>query len=233
MNMKKSIKLILMILVSSSACSQDLSNIIAGRWLYKGINNRNLAIECPDVLIFGADGSYSVLNECYGEGIKIPLVEKGRWHFDSNQDKILLTDRKFFTNYVFHDSISLLVIHLKEVTDKAMKICFADMSNCIPEIYEKVPDFSQVQEYTGNGTTTKELQLTGSPVLLKLSFEFYKEPDQLVIENQSGKELFKTLMTSTDEIKNTTISLSGETRLIFKIKSGRPNSMWRFKVEIE
>lgn len=95
----------------------------------------------------------------------------------------------------------------------------------------KVPD--KYYYYTGTGKTTKELSLNGNETTLKLSYEFFKDPDQLVIEDQSGKELFKTERLATKGINLTSVKLSGVTKLIFKVKSEQPNSLWRIKVELQ
>ncbi len=94
----------------------------------------------------------------------------------------------------------------------------------------KVPD---VRTYTGTRSSTKELSLSGKETTIKLSYEFYKEPDQLVIEDQTGKELFKTEKLATNAMKTATLQLNGTTKLIFKIKSDDPTSQWRFKIELQ
>jgi len=97
----------------------------------------------------------------------------------------------------------------------------------------RVENKTQGVSYKGTGSTTKELSLTGNETVLKLSYEFFKDPDQLVIEDQSGKELFKTERLATKGINSTSVKLSGVTKLIFKVKSEQPNSLWRFKVELQ
>jgi hypothetical protein len=220
-------------LVSNSACSQNSTNKVIGSWLYKGVsNNKKQVIECPDVLVFNKDGNYSILNECYGDDIENPLVEQGQWIFDSKEKTIKLKSRKFSTNYTFHDSSPILILYINESTDKSLKICFNN-GKCIAENYEKTHDDNKVEDYRGIGGTVKELHLNGKVTSIKLSYEFYKEPDQLIVEDQNGKQLFKTGMTATHRMQSTTVPLNGVSKLFFKINSEQPNSKWRFKVELQ
>lgn len=232
--MKTYVNFILMIfLVSNSACSQNSSYKVIGSWVYKGVSDsKKQVIECPDVLVFNKDGNYSILNECYGDDIENPSVEQGQWVFDSKENTITLKNRKFSTNYTFHDSSPVLTLYIKESTDKSLKICF-NQGKCIAENYEKARDGNKIEDYSGTGNTVKELQLTGKVTSIKLSYEFYKEPDQLIIEDQNGKQLFKTEMTATNGMQSTTVPLNGVSKLVFKINSEQPNSKWRFKVELQ
>jgi len=232
--MKTGINFILIILLmSNSACSQNASHKIIGSWLYKGTeNNKKQVIECPDMLVFNTDGNYSILNDCYGDDIESPTVEQGKWTFDSKENKITLKDRKFSTNYNFHDSSPALAFYIRESTDKFLKICF-NQNNCTVEKYEKTSSSNKMEDYSGTGSTTKELLLTGKVTAIKLSYEFYKEPDQLIVEDQNGKQLFKTEMTATNGVQTTTVPLNGVSKLIFKVNSEQPNSKWRFKVELK
>jgi hypothetical protein len=92
---------------------------------------------------------------------------------------------------------------------------------------------NEVKEYKGNGNSTKELLLTGKETSIKLDYEFYKEPDQLILEDQNGKQLFKTEVTTTNGVKTTSVRLNKVTKIVFKVKSKLPNSVWRFKIELQ
>jgi len=219
--------------MSISACSQNASNKIIGNWLYKGTeNNMGQGMECPDLLVFNTDGNYSILNDCYGDDIKSPIVEQGKWVYDSKEKKITLKDRIYSTNYTFHHNTPVLTLYVKEGTAKLLKLCF-NQGNCIAENYEKISDGSKVENYSGSGSTTKKLQLTGKETALKLSYEFYKEPDELIIYDQNGKELHRTSMRVTTKNETVTINLSGIIKLIFKIESKDMTSKWKFSVEVK
>lgn len=135
----------MIILVSIGACSQNSSFKIIGSWVYNGVSdNTKQVIECPDVLVFNKDGNYSILNDCYGDDIENPLVEQGQWVLDSKQNVIKLKNRKFSTNYTFHNSSPVLTLFIKECTDKSLKICF-NQGKCITENYEKTHDGNKVE----------------------------------------------------------------------------------------
>ena len=137
--MKKCLNFILTILfVAHGACFQTTSHKIIGRWLYKGTeNNKTKALECPDMLIFNGDGSYLILNDCYGVNYDNPVVEQGKWTLNTKGNVIILKDRKFTTNYALHDTSQGMTMHLKECTGESLKICFYQGS-CIAEEYEKL-----------------------------------------------------------------------------------------------
>lgn len=85
--------------------------------------------------------------------------------------------------------------------------------------------------FNGSGDTTKELTLSGIEKSLTLSYEFFKEPDELIIYDQNEKEIFRTGMTVTTKAERETIKLKGVSKLIFKIRCKETNSKWRFSAE--
>jgi hypothetical protein len=71
---------------------------------------------------------------------------------------------------------------------------------------------------------------------LTIKYNFYKLPDQLYIEDQLGNLLFKTDMTGTNGEQLKTITLSKVENiktLVFKIHTQKPNSRWKFSIELE
>jgi hypothetical protein len=89
------------------------------------------------------------------------------------------------------------------------------------------------ESYTGTGSITKELKLTGKETTLKLSYEFYKEADELIVYDQNGKELDRTGMQATTKEVTETINIYDVTKLVFKIESKEANSKWKFSVMVE
>ena len=87
--------------------------------------------------------------------------------------------------------------------------------------------------YTGTGSQEKEVFLSGYETELKLSYDFYKEADQLTITDKSGEELFSTEMIATNGRKTKEITLRGVTQLTVKVVSSKPSSKWKVKVEIK
>jgi hypothetical protein len=71
---------------------------ILGKWEYSKKNDKNLFVECPDILNFKSDGKYTVLNECYGNDGMNPVVETGSWKLSSSKKQLSFT-RKFLINY--------------------------------------------------------------------------------------------------------------------------------------
>lgn len=139
--MKTSINLILVIfLFVNRTCSQSINKDLIGHWLYIGTEEtKKQEIECPDLLVFNKNGNYCILNDCYGVEIENPIVEQGQWKFDFKENKILLTNRRFFGNYMLHDSGPILQLYVQVNTGKLLSICF-DRKECKLENYENVLD---------------------------------------------------------------------------------------------
>ncbi|MBX7204458.1 MAG: hypothetical protein K1X81_03440 [Bacteroidia bacterium] len=230
--MKTGVNFILIaLLISGIAYAQNASHKIIGRWQYKGVeNSKKQAVECPDMLVFNPDGNYQILNDCYSVTTQIPTIEQGNWIYDPKDKKITLKNRKFTTNVTFHDSSAELTLYIKGGTGKLLKICF-NYGECIVEKYERIPDANKEDSYLGEGNSVKELQLTGKVTAIRLSYHFYNESDQLIVEDKNGLQLYKTEMTNTNSIQTVTIPLKGVSKLVFKITSGHPKSKWWFKVE--
>jgi hypothetical protein len=230
--MKTGVNFILIALwISSIAYGQNASHKIIGRWQYKGVeNSKKQAVECPDVLVFNPDGNYQILNDCYSINTQTPTIEQGKWIYDPKDKKIILKNRKFTTNVTFHDSSAELTLYIKEGTGKLLKICF-NYGECIVEKYERLSDTNKEDSYIGEGNSVKELQLTSKATAIRLSYHFYNESDQLIVEDKNGLQLYKTEMTYTNSIQTVTIPLKGVSKLVFKITSEHPKSKWWFKVE--
>lgn len=90
-----------------------------------------------------------------------------------------------------------------------------------------------IKEFTGTGSKVEELPITGVATFLNLSYEFYKEADQLTVTDQDGKELFATEMTATNGRRTKEIPLRGVTKLVFKVTSSDVSSKWKVKAEIK
>lgn len=131
---------LLFLITFSSSCSQSSSVELSGSWIYTGLSKSNKeAIECPDVLHFNKDGSYTILNDCYGVGLKLPVVEQGRWFYEPVEKKVTLNGRKFFTNYFFLKKSSTLSFSVLERSKETLRICFSrDLSQV--EVYKRLSD---------------------------------------------------------------------------------------------
>lgn len=137
--MRTLIKILLFFLIlGTTACAQDLSEKIEGKWKYVD------DMECPDFLIFKSDGSYTILNDCGSQDPRMPIVEKGNWNFDIKENAIRLINREFVSkNSVFseyHGKNNKLIFYVKNITENDMLLCFGDNNkDCADENYKRVP----------------------------------------------------------------------------------------------
>jgi dipeptidyl aminopeptidase/acylaminoacyl peptidase len=82
----------------------------------------------------------------------------------------------------------------------------------------------------GSGSFIKEFSLVGNESFVYLDYEFFKDPDQLLIFDESGNQLFKSAMTTTSSIKKEKIKLNNIKKVYLKIKPSTSNSMWSVKI---
>ncbi len=85
----------------------------------------------------------------------------------------------------------------------------------------------------GVGSTTKKIQLKGNETSLSIEFDFYNEPDKLIIENQFGVKLFQTEMVANKSKKKSQILLNGESEIVVYIQSIKPSSKWSVIFDIQ
>ena len=153
--MTRSIKIALFLSISYIACSQSTSektvaesgvpvqivaeridsvkSLLTGWWMYRGAVDNEYMVECPDVLRFDSTMQYMIYNDCeMSLNNREGLIEEGSWDFSNK--KIDLNNRKFlnqeFSNYVFQNADSSLVIYVKKITDKELRLCFENNGNC-------------------------------------------------------------------------------------------------------
>lgn len=119
------------------AQQSDLNNLI-GKW--KFADN----YECPDILEFNLNGSYTIFNDCGSIDPKLPIIENGSWKFKSEENEIILFKREFVSpNSVFseyHGKNDSLSFKINELTDKRLTLCFIKdiYSDCIIENYIRI-----------------------------------------------------------------------------------------------
>ena len=99
---------------------------IIGNWVYDGeIDKKNqiqCCIECPELLKINSNGSYSVLNDCYADDLRKPVVETGKWEFVEPQKKLILKDRKFLTNPYLFSQMKTIELKVVLVDSKKLKL---------------------------------------------------------------------------------------------------------------
>lgn len=255
--MKKLLKLILFItLISNSACSQNSSNVMHGKWTLEMSNDGDWY---PDIIIFKSDNKYLVYNDMDFVGMPnitteydiitdiqtaTALTETGNWIYNSSANQIILSERNFIKEKsLFNDYYGkgeTLVFEVKNITDKKVILCSKGnkcdtyIKNYNPRDASNITFYRELkEEYTGTNNQTQEILLSGYETELNLSYEFFKESDELIIEDRSGKVLFSTEMVTTDEVQTVEIDLRGVTQLIFKINCSKPESKWKYSVDIK
>jgi hypothetical protein len=249
--MKIIVKVVLFVLfVSNVACSQAKEEKLAGSW--------SLVCdfcEFEDMIILRADNKYFIYNpqnadigslEMYGklrvndliiDSSYTSLVEKGVWRYNSSTQELTLTERNILGEWTSfsetYGKSSELKLKLGFVSESIIELCNAEKRDFLCEKYQKGDRYKELsEEFTGTGSQEKEILLSGYETRLKLSYELYKEADQLTIMDGEGKELFVIEMNTTNGIRSREIPLKGVTRLVLKIKSSETGSAWRVAIEI-
>lgn len=251
------LKIILfMLLISHGACSRTSSYKMFGEWT---IEICKYGDWYPILIIFRSDNKYLVFNDRDFTGILdttaqfniitddqtvTALIETGRWTYDRAGNQLLLTDRNFIKEYsMFNDNEyygrgEKLILKVKHLTDEKVVLCFDGrcdtyFRNYSPRGFRDIFYRELTEEFTGIGSQTKEIQLSAYETELKLSYDFGKDADQLIIEDRSGRQLFATGMIPTNGKRTQEISLRGITKLVLKVTSSQESSEWTIKAEIK
>ena len=251
---------LLILLLTHNACTQNIKEKLYGSWSLISDNEfPDLIIFRSDHKYF-VYNSNSVATESIGltENLKsddiwinnayTSMTEKGIWSFEPSTKELVLKERKILETWTdfseAYGKSSELRFYLKEITDSVIQLCFNKEGKQLCDKYERSWSYTSnkntkifytevFKEYAGTGIKTKEVLLSGYETELKLSCEFYDEPDELIIYDHNGKELYRSGMMATIKKEVKTINLSGITKLIFKIDNKDFNSKWKFSVEIK
>lgn len=129
-------------LINLSACAEegDTGGNLVGRWMNTDINGD--AIECPDLLIFDSNGSYSIINDCYGIAPRNPVTESGKWIFSSSESLLRLSDRVFVTNYSLLEPTKELRIRVEKLSASTLILIFGEKATK-SESYRKIREASE------------------------------------------------------------------------------------------
>ena len=169
-------------------------------------------------LIFVFKQNFYYDKPIYMNGFKVDYIEENRYYFYENKLIKWIDDKKVERN----------------VNEKSNKNIANKLVNDAIAILNLKKDKSY--SFTSCGNYEYELFLSFIIQKINLTYNFYKEPDQLIIEDQKGNIVFKTKMTSTSGEQVKEINLSNRRdieKLIFKIKTKKTNSKWMFKIEIK
>lgn len=234
--------LLLMLLISSKACTNNLSDTLQGEWMYV----HPTECGCPDFLLFHPSGRYIVFNDLESQYYWVPITEKGDWTIKDNV--IELTNREFIEPYsgfvVYHGRDPVLLMQIKSISKDKLVLGFnKDGNNYITENYKRVERPAAIMRwYTGTGSAIEELVLPppGGAAILKLGYEFIafnEESSELIVEDQDGYEVFREKIISTNGVEEIEILLADIprivdlTKLIFRVDA-RTNSTWQLKARI-
>jgi hypothetical protein len=180
------------------------------------------------------------------DGAYDSMTEKGTWSYNRSTKVLTLKERNILEKSTdFCNSYgrsSELKFYVKQITRDKIKLCFDDQGILYCDEYErayqidngkKIPYREISKEYAGIGNQTEEILLTGYETELKLSYEFYKVPAKLVVEDRNGKVVFSTGIEEINKKRIQEIPLRGLTKLVFKIVSSGEACSWKTKVEIK
>jgi hypothetical protein len=102
-----------------------------GVWYQTNLEGNDV-IECPDDIRFMEDGSYNIINECYGMEEDESAIEKGDFLFDENNRTITLKNRIFLSkNLSFYQNRQKeIILLLKTLTDEEISFCLISDGEC-------------------------------------------------------------------------------------------------------
>lgn len=260
--MKAIFKLMVCIVATSSiACCQSVEEKLVGSWsVYTTNIYHNLIIFRSDHQYFIYNPN-SVSNESIGkrENLKsgdiligshyTSMIEQGTWSYSHATHMLTLSERNILKKgwSDFSETYGkerVLNFYLKQINKNKVKFCFnkQGIQRCIEcergwsylaSNWKKIFYQEVSKEYAGIGNQTEEILLSGYETELKLSYEFYKNPGKLVVEDRNGKVLFSMEVEEINKKSIQEIPLRGVTKLVFKVISNEETSNWKIKVEIK
>lgn len=118
-----------------------------------------------------------------------------------------------------------------EVKLNTSKILINVKSELLIEEIESREDkiIDSVYSKKGFGFSKEEFKLSGSEHSLNLTYEFFSEPDELIVYDQFGKEFYNSGMQSTKQPISVSIPLAGIEKLVFRINTKSSKSQWRYE----
>lgn len=96
-----------------------------------------------------------------------------------------------------------------------------------------VKSYLKPYEYNGKGDLRDTLSLIGTEASITLSYEFHGDPDELIISDIWGNELYRTGMVTTPERKDTIIQIQYLSEIIVEVQGSKKNSKWNFTISLE
>lgn len=217
-----------MAVTGCSSC--PVTKLLSGKYYY----SHNGVPSSKDSIFIYADGTYEFRHLSNGKILK----REGEWEHDSVRCMVRFKNFLFFSDEAsFQKSQGGNWLSRVRVENGEIRLMYSSEDNIYYAKTELLKPKSEkaniVKEFSGTGSKTEELPITGVATVLNLSYEFYKEADQLTITDQNGRELFSTEMTATNGRMTKEIPLRGVTKLVFKVTSSDASSKWKIKAQIK
>lgn len=206
--------------------SQPPREKLIGKYCFNRNNNRD------SIFIF-EDNKYK--HQYINSDGKLFFTE-GEWEYDSLSSEILFKDFAFLNEEGADNLPRGNWFSKVDLVDDEIRLMYSAENNIyfLKNNQLKAILITETnKKFSGSGNQNKELNLTGRENILKLSYDFYKEADELIIYDQKERELYRTGMRATTKTDTATVNLSGVTKLVFKIKGNDTTSQWKFSVEVK
>lgn len=123
-------------IILQTACTQDSYNDLTGNWILTE-SNGEIIYECPDELVLKNDKTYEILNECYGDDLIKPIIEKGIWNYNKENNCIIFSNRILLSSYIFQNKDSELVIFIHKFGKTEVLLSYLEKEASVREKYHK------------------------------------------------------------------------------------------------
>lgn len=178
--------------------------------------NSDYYLNSNGFLFFVLNQTTSYTKPIYIEGSETKSVEKEEYYYDG--DKLF----KWVKSKIEQR------INTPEFNDEGKR--FLDNFKHYKAILGDYGEQPGITVITGTGSSTKQYRIKNDLKEVRITYEFFKDADQLIIEDLSSKILYTTNMISTDKEQFITIPVENLKVLVLKIKSESSNSRWKIKV---
>lgn len=190
-----------------------------------------------------------------GCGDVSPIMTRDSYYFDD--ELILAVNKKTIYNvppiYEGYDSSKTVnMMELIYFTNKMQPILWIDSSGSevkdqyvlqekSKEVKKALEDIIWIsskigsptnRQYSGTSSFMKELILSGNEKELFLDYDFFSEPDKLIVISSNGKEIYNSGMRKTNGKRNVHVPLNGANVIVLIIRNNR-DSHWWINVKVE
>lgn len=198
-------------LLSKIAHSQDFKDILVGEW------SEFISLEdCPNYLSFYSNGRYSVCNDCVPGKF---LNEVGDWQYDSITKNLSLHNRDVIADSSLFNGrfggTTIIMFEVRSQANDTFTLFCKSNSRALQEKYERLNVKTKLEEsINGNSNLHKVIELPPIVTNIYINYEIIPSAHQLIIQNQNGKELYKTELSKSNIPINNHIPLYGLTQIV-------------------